>query len=305
MKRFRSYWRYGFAILALGLLVMFVGASEIVDTLSGANLLLVGLYAAGLALTSLLYATQVWRAFHFAGYPCGWRHTTRAAVNSWSVGLITPARAGDLTLPYFMGDAVPGGIAVAVVATEKLMSLAWLATAGLVVSTGLAADSSALPVVAAAVLAAVLVLLATARSDILSRALTRWGTPSFRRLAADTLDAVAGLLRQVRYVGFTVGAVTVRWMVVFMLNLLLFHAVGYEPGLVYVVAATSIGRLLALVPVSVSGVGVKEPIQIVIYGLADIPGEAVVAVSVLGIAATYLVAAILPLVVRSSVQSTT
>jgi uncharacterized protein (TIRG00374 family) len=300
VKLLRSGWRYVFAVGALAVLIVAVGPSEMGSVLADADPVLVGLYVAGLALTSLLYATQVWVVFCYADQAVGWWETTRAAVTSWSVGLITPGRAGDLTLPFFLGDAVPRGTAVAVVATEKLMSLAWLATVALVVTAGLAVETTAVTLAAGAVLASIIAVLAVGRTSLVSRLLLRFGPARLRRFAAETAGAMAGLLRQTRFLGFTLAAISARWVVVFGLIFLLFSAVGYHPPLAHIVAATAIGRLLALVPISVGGLGLKEPVQIVIYALADIPAEAVVAVSVLGMASNYVVAALLPVLVGRS-----
>lgn len=300
MTLLMSKWRYLFAVGALGVLVVAVGPSELTSVLAGARLWLVGLYAVGLGLTSVLYATQVWVVLRQAGQPIDWWTTTRGAVTSWSVGLITPARAGDLSLPLLLRESVPGSLATAVVVTEKLMSLAWLATVALVVSIGLAVDTAAVALVAGVVLAAVLASLAITRTAWLARILGRVLPIRLRPAAADTAEAMGLLIRQFRFLAFTLAAITVRWGFVFALNLLLFAAIGHHPPLVHVVAATAIGRLLALLPISVGGLGVKEPVQIVIYALADIPAQAVVAVSVLGMAANYLVAAVLPVVVGRS-----
>jgi uncharacterized protein (TIRG00374 family) len=297
VKLLRSGWRYVFAIGALAVLIVAVGPAELGSVLADANPVLVGLYAAGLALTSLLYATQVWVVFQYADQEVGWWETTRAAVTSWSVGLITPSRAGDFTLPFFLSDSVPRGTAVAVVATEKLMSLAWLATVALVVTAGLAVDTTAVTLAAGVVLASIIAVLAVASTSLVSRLLLRFGPTRLRRFAAETAGAMAGLLRQTRFLGFTLVAISARWTVVFGLIFLLFAAVGYHPPLIHIVAGTAIGRLLALVPVSVGGLGLKEPVQILIYALADVPAEAVVAVSVLGMASNYVVAALLPVLV--------
>lgn len=298
-----SRWRYAFSVLALLLLFVLIGASKIADVLSRANPVLVSTYVVGLGATSLLYATQVWMAFQFAQFPVGWRLAARASIRSWSVGLITPARAGDLTLSYFIGDAVPSGTSVAVVATEKLLSLAWLAVVALVVSLGLALDTAAVGIASGAVLAVVLGVALIARTNVLGWMAGRWGSLGLQRFVAVATGSMHVMLRQPRFVAATAAAITIRWMIVFALNLVLFHAVDYQPGLVFVIAATSIGRLLALVPISVSGLGVKEPIQIAIYSLTDVPASAVVAVSVLGAASNYLVASILTLVMGTRAEA--
>jgi len=87
-----------------------------------------------------------------------------------------------------------------------------------------------------------------------------------------------------------------RWGVVFVLNYLLFKGANQNPSAITIIAATTVGRLITLLPISIGGLGIKEPIHIIIYSLDGILPEAVVAVSVLGMSCNYIISALIPFI---------
>jgi hypothetical protein len=60
-----------------------------------------------------------------------------------------------------------------------------------------------------------------------------------------------------------------------------------------------VGRIVSIVPVTVGGVGLKEPVQMVIYADAGVPENVVLAVSLVGMACAFVLAALWPLAVRN------
>jgi uncharacterized protein (TIRG00374 family) len=111
------------------------------------------------------------------------------------------------------------------------------------------------------------------------------------------------LARSPRVLAWCLVATTLRWLYICGSNLLIFRAVAETPDFRHVTAATTVGRIISLVPVSIGGVGIKEPAQIVIYREAGVPAEAVLAVSALGLASAFLVAAVAPLIARAMMRT--
>lgn len=297
---FRTHWRYVTAATAIVLLILIVGPDELVRTLAGADPSLLALYALGFAISPVVYGLQLHRSFHALAHPIDADRAIRAAISSWSIGLLTPARAGDLSLPIFVRPDVPGGTAAAVVIVDKLFSIALLAIVavttvallGLSVTPVLAGSSILLVIIAAAAIA--FHKLVAGRTRKLSFVPLR-----FRDRAAAVVDAASVVVTSRRCLGITFVGVVARWSFLFCLNLLLFRALGASPSLLVVMAATSVGRVIALLPLSIGGVGFKEPVQILIYDAGAIAPETVIAVSVVGLAIAYLTAAVWPPLVNS------
>lgn len=299
MQFLRRWWRYILAAVALGLLVRYVGPRDLFATLAETRFSLLLLYLAAYALVPFLFGVQVHVALRLGGHRIPLATSVGASVSAWSVGTLTPARAGDLSLTYFLRGTVPEGDAVAVVVSDKLVSLGTLAALAVIstwvvpVPYGNVVALGAAIVLVAAVVALVIVHVRGADAPL--RGLTG------RLLGARAVgawDRLRGFVAAPRFLAWNIVATTARWLYICGINLIIFRAVSEHPDFAHVTAATAVGRIISLVPVSVGGLGVKEPAQILIYAGAGVPAEAVLAVSVLGMACGLVIAAIAPHVLR-------
>lgn len=266
-----AWWlRAGIAIVAMALLVHYVGAASLATTLRTTSWGLLTLYLVAYLAAPLMYGVQLHVALRLSGHGLAARTTLAAATSAWAVGTLTPARAGDLGFVYLLRDAVPQAEAASLVLADKILSLVVLAVLALV---GVALVPA--PFHAVIVLGALGVLVAALVAFV-----------AFRHRAPSP-----------RVLLWSAAASTVRWLYICLINLVIFKAVGATPGLAAVLAATAVGRIISLVPVSIGGLGTKEPVQLLIYGSVGVAPEAVLAVSVLGFACGLVVAAVAPLCV--------
>ncbi|HRN52181.1 MAG TPA: lysylphosphatidylglycerol synthase domain-containing protein [Gemmatimonadaceae bacterium] len=291
--------RWIVALSALGLLIRYVGASDVLVALQAIHPLAVLIYTVAFALVPFIYAVQVSGALRRLGHPVSRELTMRATVHSWSVGTLTPARAGDLSLAFFLGSAAPALDATAIVIVDKLVSLVVLALLAIVsvivvqapYATAFAIGTSWVLGGICAVLALVAVPARGASSGSLARRVL--GVPG-----AETWDRIREIVTKRGLLRWSLTMALVRWGYVCAANLLLFWGTGARPGFGTVVAATAIGRIISLIPVSIGGLGVKEPLQIVLYAGAGVPAKTVIAVSVIGMGCGLLAASLVPLLVR-------
>ncbi len=305
MKRLlRRYWRYLVSAAALILLVRFVGSAELIAALRSPRPAPLLGYLVGLAAAPLLLGVEIWVALRLTDRRIALRRVLAASVGAWSVGTLTPARAGDLSLAYFLRPEVRGAETLAIVVLDKLVSVGALALLALLGAAWVGAAHRGTFVGAAAVVLVAVPLIVVAVG-------IGGGTELPRRLAGrflggqplDALDALRALLRRSSVFLWLTVASLGRWLYLCAINLLIFRALGEHPGFGHVVAATSIGRIISLLPVTAGGVGLKEPVQIPIYADAGVGAEAVVAVSILGMACVLGIAAIYPLLIRSGARA--
>lgn len=295
-QRMRGWWRYGIAIVAASFLVWYVGPSALAATLRDTHPLWLALYFLAFLLVPLLYGVQLLGALRFAGHRLPADSVIAAATQAWGIGTLTPARAGDLSFAYFLGGQIPESDAIAAVSVDKLVSFATLALLALVSAAGMS-----LPHGGALIFGATMAMAGTLASltvvcvrgaDTPVRAVARRWLGATGEAAWERMRALAG---STRVLAWCFAMTTVRWLYICGSNLLIFRAVAEHPDFRHVVAATAVGRIISLVPISIGGVGIKEPAQIVIYRATDVPAEAVLAVSVLGLACGFAIAGIAPL----------
>jgi uncharacterized protein (TIRG00374 family) len=292
------YWRLIVAVAALTILVMYVGHGEFVRVLLRTRPTWLLLYLVGLGALPLLYGCQIWVSLRLLGHDLPVSSALSGSVNAWAVGQITPARAGDLSLAHFLGAKAPAPVVVSLVVVDKALSLALLAFIAAVAGVTLEFSLATSVIIASAILLGVLGI-----GSVLFLAILRipraWRLlPQFaRRFSEQARQALLAVTARWSLIAWNLVAILLKWTVVFTLIWVLFRSLDYYPHVRFVTAASAIGRLLALVPVTVGGIGLKEPIQIVIYQLDGIPDEAVVAVSTLGASLGFLMTAFLPLLI--------
>lgn len=291
----RRHGRYFVSAAALTFLVRYVGPGALAAAFGRAELgLLLGFFVL-YALTPALFGVEVWGMLRLTGCQLRSGDVLIASANAWSVGVLTPARTGDLSLACFLRGHATTGDLLAIVILDKLLSVCVLAlgTLGSAYAIGLPR--------AALVAGATLVAGGLALVIVITRvaAVPSWARRFVRRLSGSLpTEAYRSLARLARHPGvlaWSSAFVVARWVYVCGAIWVAFCALGASPGLSYVVAGTMAGRLIAAMPLSVGGAGLQEPVQITIYALQGIAKEVVVAVSVLALGCLFLVAALLPL----------
>jgi hypothetical protein len=248
--------------------------AAVLDTLRTAEL-------GGVALALLLNAVVIhlkivrWRTMlHARGIRYGWGRSYAAFLSALYLGLVTPGHVGDaLRIQYLRHDAnVPYAEGLATVVMDRLCDLYVLAT---VAAYGIARYGPALAgelavvawVAVVGALLAPLVLLVPGLADRFVGAVYRRlgraeGTPDgYRRF-------VVGLRAQVgRPLLWTLPLTVLAFGVNYVQGWLLAGALGLPLALVDVACLLAIANLVALVPISVSGLGVREAMFMAIFPL--------------------------------------
>jgi uncharacterized membrane protein YbhN (UPF0104 family) len=301
-RALRPYWRYLISAAALSVLVRYVGAHDLMEALRttrGGPLL--G-YLAGIAVGPLLLAGEIWIALRLLGPRVSLRRVVSASVGAWSVGALTPARAGDFSMAYFLRPEVSGADTLSLVLLDKVMSVGALAVLGSISAAWVDVQHERFIMGAAALVLALIIVSGFSVRSSGAGLGGRLGGRFLGGVPSRTLDALQRLLRKPSVLIWLSAAAVTRWVYLCAVNLLVFRAVGENPGFGHVVAATSIGRIISLVPVTVGGVGLKEPVQIPIYAEVGVSPKSVVAVSIIGMACVLLTATVYPLVLRSGAR---
>jgi uncharacterized protein (TIRG00374 family) len=291
--------RWAIAVIAMVMLLWYVGPSQFLATLAEMDLRFVSAYFAAFLAVPFIYGLQLHGALRIGGYAPALGSAVSAAVSSWSVGTITPARAGDLTLAYFLGDAVKPSDAHALVAVDKAISLVVLAALA-IASAPLIPDSVAAAVMIGSglVLVAAMLGFLMLRAPVVDSPLRAVAKRLLGATAEQSWTALQQYSRNARLLLWSTLMATLRWSYIAVTNVLIFRAVDAAPDIATILAATSVGRIISIVPVSIGGLGVKEPVQIVIYNSVGVSAASVMAVSIVGLACGFLVAAVAPLIAR-------
>jgi len=281
------WWRYFVSVIAISLIIVYVGPSSLLSVLRRADVVLLIAFFFGLLPIPLLFGLELHIGMRIVGWNLQMRTSLPAAVNAWSIGALTPGRAGDLTFAHFLGERLRRAEVAAVVLADKIVSLFVLVVLGALSACWIDVPFAQLLYVGAG-------FTVVASLGLIVGFGTRRGTGIAASLPVATVSALAALLGRPSFLLWTCMAVGFRWVYIAALNVMLFQAVSARVGFLYVLTATAVGRVISLVPVSISGVGLTEPAQIAIYSTTGIEASQVVAVSVIGTALLLMFAAVCP-----------
>jgi uncharacterized membrane protein YbhN (UPF0104 family) len=336
-------------VLALALMTVYLDPATVLERISNADPWLVTLAAVVYAASWPLRGGRYRDILAELGYREGVGFLTGAVFVSQTGNLVFPARAGDAVRAYIVKTrrAVPYPTGFASLAVERVFDLLTItalagsvlvgfALVGLDPTAAAGGDAgrsgrTALYVAAgvgAAAIVAVLVILASARSDrnLVRRGVRAVSTDSYADWVAGVIEQFVGDVQQVagdRGAFLRIGASSVAiWSLDVVTALLVFAA--FEPGLVssqpaLVVAvgffAVSVGNLAKVLPLSPGGIGLYEgAFTLLVVGLTPIGAGTALGIAIVdhavknvvtvigGVAATVLLNVSLTTAVEESAE---
>jgi uncharacterized membrane protein YbhN (UPF0104 family) len=277
--------RIGLTIALLGLILYRVPLSDLVAALrDAADLPLL----AGLALGGLFVALKVLRwgwLLRCMGVACSWAEALYSFLGGMAVGLITPGRVGEVARSLYLRTEDRGFVSGAAL-LDKIFDVSVIVAVGAIgcASHGLAKTAAAMGLVALGLFGAP--LLPTAVLDGLTRIipiapvrrLAEKMTEPLKRLTA--LQLVTGSLQ-----GVASFAVT---MLQFQVILNAFDTPTRHPGFAATLFAFPLIVLSNLVPITLSGLGVRENVAISLLAQYRVPAAVAVNTTLLVYAANSL-----------------
>lgn len=238
-----------------------------------------------LLLLSVTIKAQRWRSILRAeSVHCGLLRATLTYLVAIALGALTPGRLGELyrAWPVAREAGVPLERVLPSVLLDRFFdqgALAGVALLGLYLLPGAPLGLRLLVVGSALVALALTVALSRpGTADILSRrpALAKLGTlvRGLQRVPAATLGAAAGLT-------------CLAYLVFFVQCVLLARALALPASSLAVVAASALGNIAALLPVTLFGVGTREATVLTVLGQVGVTAGAALSYSLLLAAVSY------------------
>lgn len=295
----RAAWltpRNGAKLLGIAILVVLLARQDwghLVGVLATARLELIAI-AAVLMVSSVSLKAWRWRAIlEGMSIHLHWREALEVTYSAFFIGLITPGRLGEVVKAFHLqrhhGTPVREGL-LSIVA-DRLLDIYALLVAWVVAACCWPGEVPlALRVVGVAGLAlglglvTVMVRAGAWLEGWLARLPDRGRLRRLRRLDVRGLAEVLRRGMGWRPVLFT----AIPYVCLFGTGVVLGRAVGITEPVSYMVLVVASASLLALVPVTISGLGTREAVFVLLLGRHGIPSEAAMALSLLLFAVCYL-----------------
>ncbi len=194
-------------------------------------------------------------------------------VGIWPLSAISPSKAGDFLKAFSLRAGIKSIVVAGSVVTERALDV--LALAGLALVGGFAFENHVIVLVGATVVLVSSAILIVAAADVRLPVAEKLGH-SLRDLMS-SMRALAGYRSTLAAV---VGLTFANWFASILQTALLFHGVGADVPLGFVVTALPVAIFAGLVPVTFGGMGTRDAAMVALFGAYAANSE-ILAVSLL------------------------
>ncbi|MDI6738522.1 MAG: lysylphosphatidylglycerol synthase transmembrane domain-containing protein [Nanoarchaeota archaeon] len=289
----------GIAIVSF--LVYKIGAQDVYDIVKSTSPLAFFIIAIGYLLNALLNSASFYLILSSLGVHSGYRGIFLSFIKSWGIGSVLPGKVGDLSVVYFLKkEGIDAKYSSAMYVIDKMAVLLFFVIIAMITAWIL------LPVNAVYILA--VFLLAAVVGFLL---FIRFGKAIIREVFGKYAHYIESFHTNIRLVTkkpllililFIISSL--RWLVLSFSMWLLLSMANEHVSFIYVFLFSVTANILALLPVTVSGIGLKEAAFVYLYGLVGATTSIVLAVSIVYSIITIVLALIAVLFAWEEVIST-
>ncbi|MBI3051398.1 flippase-like domain-containing protein [Candidatus Woesearchaeota archaeon] len=291
--------KYGLSAAALAMLLYLVGPDKIIATAAAMNPLLLPaiilLFAAGLAMGA--YNLKI--LTDALGVKITYRQMTEYYLKSWAFGLIIPGKIGEFSFVYLARKHMTTGQAMAVSVLDKMITVITLLALSYI------GFFIFLPPEQAIRLTLITAVAAAAGSAFL---LTHAGRGLIKKLLGKYQNKFEGfsnalnhlVFRQRTAAALNLGITLLKWQLTAIVTYIAFLSFGQQINPLIILTISATAMLLSLIPITMSGLGVKEAASVYLYGLAGVAAPVTLSVQIVLLIINYLGAALVFLLSRRS-----
>lgn len=230
---------------------------------------------------------------------------------SWSIGLFMPGKLGEFSLIYFLKKHNIGyGQGLVIGVLDKLITFilyALFAVAGIAIFFMHIQALRVLLITILIALGIVALFLVSKRTflssitNFIKKYILRKFSDKFKGFSKSLVD----YLKNQKKIILANSVVTLSKLIVSsLIPFFLFMAFGFKINFAYVLLIFCIMRMVALIPISINGLGTKEATAVYLYSLINIPTEVTLTVHLIFLVLNYSLAALSMLFFHKEIGST-
>ena len=293
-----------FGILMFAFILSGSNLGSVASNISGADPFIMS-FALLLFVPMILVKALKWKILvGIYNVPFGLGASAAAWLAGYAVGIITPARLGDLYRAAYLGKKLSLGKSITTIAIDRLIDVIILFTMAAFSVTVFVGSYSGMGNVALAVYVCFSVF-AVVSLLVMKKGATRFiMKPMFRIFMPDRLKGRASSIFAdfydgIRHMKSNTGTVMVSvllgifsWFITIFQMYLVANAMGLGLGYGYMAMIMPIVLLLETLPISVSGLGTRDAAMIFFFSLASLQADVAVSFSLMIFLVNYVLAGV-------------
>ena len=211
----------------------------------------------------------------------------RYYVLSWAVGLVTPGKIGDYSIAYFLKKKINLGKSIAITTIDKIITVVVLFIMSIFGFFIFLEYYDAIKIMLIIiVLLCVLggVLFSKKIKDFVKKYLLKDKAKMFTGFSK-TLNLFVRRKKKILLINFIL--TLFKWILASVISYYLIISFGIQTEFLILIPITAMTLIISLVPISLSGLGVKELTAVYLYGLVGIDASIAMGVHVLILCFNY------------------
>lgn len=210
---------------------------------------------------------------------------------SWSLGLFVPGKIGELSLiPFLKKEGVPVGHGTAISILDKLISLmvlSFLSILGFFIFFDAETTLKLMAVISLFVAGILFLIISDTGRNLIKKYVLRKFSIKFQGFS-HLLFHYFRKQKSIIILNFII--TFVKWIVNAILLYTLFLAYNQNISFIYILLINSVLMVISLIPISISGLGVRESAAVVIYNLLNIESVITISTHIIPLIISYAIA---------------
>ncbi len=275
-------------IAILGFLLYKVGFSQILEAFTKLNPLYLIPYLLAHSLSFFTGAINI-KFLSDTAKKLSFKRVFKLNILSWSIGQFFPAKLGEFSIAYFFrkeGMKLGEGLAVAFM--DKIittMAVAFLALIGFTIYFKL--NTLFFIFIYLLLILLGFFLLSPSGINILKKHLMIGPLKKLHGF----IDVVAGYFNNQKPILLANSSFTlIKWMIMAAGSYYLFLGFGYNVNIIDVLLINAMGTIVSLIPISLSGLGIRESATVFLFTQLGVPAEIALSVALIQLIINYITA---------------
>jgi glycosyltransferase 2 family protein len=278
-------------VLVIGLILYKVGFEKITSTITRMNISYIPLFIILFTIGLYMGAWNMKILLDAMGAKLKMNDVWRAYLLSWAFGMVVPGKVGEFSFIYLVKDKMKVGEATAVAVIDKMitaLSLCMLAFIGFFIFFPFKT--------------AVLLTIGVSSASIIGLIflLTQFGRKIMKKILGRKHEIFSGFSKTMKYLIFeekkavivNIVVTFLKWGVTAVLTWSVFKSFGANVNPLVIISVSATAMLISLIPITMSGLGIKEGASVFLYGLAGVGGAVTISVQLILLVLNYVGAAI-------------
>ncbi len=285
------------AVLLISYLFYKIGVQQIIGILPGMNLFYFALFWISFFASLFLGVINIKILLKGIGYNLPTKKVAKYYTTSWSIGLYAPGKLGEFSLVYLLRrEKIGMGQSMAISVIDKVITFIVFGTVSVVgfITFFTIGQSFTLMVILSSALAITTVMLLSEFSrSLIKRYILRKLAPKFSGFNS-TMRLILGKINLLIY-NFIL--TTIKLGLMGLSIHLLFLTFGTKVSFVYTLLIVAIGTIIALIPITFSGLGVREAASVYLFSKLGVNPAVTLTVFLLAVITNYIISAIFFIVI--------